>query len=179
MNLSPTEKTNLFRKVELMLNKKAWDYARTYHLDFEECQSQAYLIFCEALEKYDPSKEVRFSTFLHSNLWHLNDLAHKETQQSFTVNFDKFEGTFDRDYQSFSEVVDRLEAKVGLLDDAQELLSFILSREWEVPGMVPCRPYLSSTSERFKKEKNWSFQRTWEAWQEVKTWWRERGQALA
>ena len=50
-----------------MVRKMAHFYAKCYHMDYEDVESQGFLIYCVSLEKYKKGK-ASFSTHLYINL---------------------------------------------------------------------------------------------------------------
>jgi hypothetical protein len=74
--------TKQFNQFRPMVEKAVWKYSKKYHLDFAEIEGQGYLIFCEALEKLDPSK-ASFSTYLFNELDRLDGYCRKEYRKSY------------------------------------------------------------------------------------------------
>lgn len=160
-----------FNQYRKMIEKAAWKASRIFRMDVEDLRSQAYLIFCEAIERYDPTK-ASFSTHLFNRLKTINDYCiiqlrrdkHAELPDgSAIVWWDNF--------FAFQEAVERLESKSDLSKDAQDILSFILGREWEdVESKVKRVPRFSTVNQIYRN-KNWPISRTKKAWSEIKTWW--------
>lgn len=69
--------TSIFKKNERLIYKQSWHYAKKYDMDFEDIKSQAFLVFCEALDRFDDS-QATFTTFLFHRLRTLNDYCKKE-----------------------------------------------------------------------------------------------------
>jgi len=55
-------------KYERLIKKISFEFSRKSGLHYEDIESQAYLIFCEATHDYDPSKKCKFSTWLYIKL---------------------------------------------------------------------------------------------------------------
>ena len=63
-----------FEKYVDLIRNRAWEYHKKTGVDYEELESQGFLIYCECLEKYDISKSG-FSTYLYIQLNRLGDFA--------------------------------------------------------------------------------------------------------
>lgn len=168
-------KLEQFKKHQKMLEKAAWVSAKTWHIDIEETRSQAYLIFCEAMEKYDPTR-AKLSTYLYGQLQMLNDYCAKQkTEELGTTDDLTFEivGTnvFGHQYAEMANAMERLETALELSRDAQEILSAIIGREWETPGSVPYRLPRKNTMIRWYKKLGWTAKRVSISWEEVRSWW--------
>jgi hypothetical protein len=74
--------TKQFNQFRPMVEKAVRKYSKKYHLDFTEIEGQGYLIFCEALEKLDPSK-ASFFTYLFNELDRLDQYCRKEYRKSY------------------------------------------------------------------------------------------------
>ena len=160
-----------FNQYRKMVENAAWKASRIFRLDVEDLRAQSYLIFCEAIERYDPTK-ASFSTHLYNRLRTINDYCicqirrdrHPELpSESAIVWWDNF--------FNFEQAIERLESKSNLSKDAQEILTFILDREWEdVESKVKRVPRFSMVNQIYRN-KNWPSSRTKKAWSEIKTWW--------
>ena len=71
----PDVLTRVLAEYDLLLRKIARKYSRAANdITFDDLYSVAYLAFMKALEKYDPTRNTRFSTVL---TWYLNgDILH-------------------------------------------------------------------------------------------------------
>jgi len=162
---------NYFNQYRSMIENAAWKASRIFRMDVEDLRAQAYLIFCEAIERYDPSK-ASFSTHLFNRLRTINDYCiiqlrrdkHPELPDGSAIIW------WDNFFE-FEQAIERLESKTDLSQDAQDILSFILDREWEdVEAQVKRVPRFSMVNQIYRN-KNWSSSRTKKAWSEIKTWW--------
>lgn len=191
-----------FNQYRKMIENAAWKASRIFRMDVEDLRAQAYLIFCEAIERYDPGK-ASFSTHLFNRLRTINDYCVMQKRRLTDAFYDNtnyhvsstrtgsdyryhlelanekinrrqiafFDDCIDYNYQIFQEAVERLESKSDLSKDAQDILSFILGREWEdVESKVKRVPRFSMVSQIYRR-KNWPISRTKKAWSEIKTWW--------
>lgn len=155
-----------------MIEKAAWHARKTYKIDIEEARSQAYLIFCETLHRYDSSNAAAFGTYLYTRLKHLQVLAHRDfrrrprTAQAYIDNVESHR------YEVVANELELLESSSELSDDAQCVLKFILDREWDIPGVSNWQPRVKATALWFNHEYKWSGYRTAKAWKEAKTWWK-------
>lgn len=61
IGVSPEEQLPLVHNI---LRKLAWQTSTTHGIEFHECMSEAYKLFMDACQKYDPSRGAKFSTFL-------------------------------------------------------------------------------------------------------------------
>jgi hypothetical protein len=69
----------LLSKYRNMIRRAAWDAAKSWGLDFDDVESQGYLVFMEALELYEEGR-ASFSTHLFSRLRTLNDYCEREVR---------------------------------------------------------------------------------------------------
>lgn len=72
-SLTPQEKQLILSKYENLIHREARKYSS--FLPYEVVLAEAYKIAYDALDKYDPKKNVEFSTFLVSQLHQLNRLS--------------------------------------------------------------------------------------------------------
>ena len=193
-----------FNQYRSMIEGAAWRASRIFKMDVEDLRAQCYLIFCEAINTYNPTK-ASFSTYLCNRLRTVNDscvcLQRRQTDAfydntNFKIDFkgygsgggrvwkrhytyekiisrqiSSFDDVTDYRQENFVEAIERLESKSELSKDAQDILSFILGREWEdVESKVKRVPRYSAVSAIYKK-RNWQPSRTKKAWSEIKTWW--------
>jgi hypothetical protein len=118
----------LFEKHQNQIRSRAHHYSRKYNLEYEELEAQGYLIFCEAVERFDDTK-AGFSTFLHHRLRTLNDFCLK--QKGYISD------NIDDHYNIAAPEVDRdvfYQAVENLSEPAQELVSMILDNQFVIPG---------------------------------------------
>ncbi len=72
-------KDELLAKYHDMIRGAAWDAAKRWGLDVDDIISQGYLVFMDAIERFD-SGRASFSTFLYSRLRTLNDYCEREVR---------------------------------------------------------------------------------------------------
>jgi len=180
--------TKQFNQFRPMVEKAVWQYSKKYHLDYEEVSGQGYLIFCEALEKLDPSK-ASFSTYLFNELERLDGYCRKEYRKNKKsvqrIKHSKVRGYGHNiyinrlypdnstiyNYSIFEKVLDKMDYEISLSDDAKDILQYILSREWEdvEKNWVPRLSYIK----KVYMDKGWKNSRILRTWQEIKLWWQE------
>ena len=159
----------LFKQFKPMLQKAAWNIKRKYRfIDYADIQSEAYAIFCETLQKFNPEK-ASSSTYLYSRLQKLN-------RKYGYVNKEKiyYESNSENDLNGicslpvFEKVMERIDSKLRLSEDARHILNFITSRCWEVPGIVQLRPTYYATKRWYHYGEKWEYARFDRAWKEIK-----------
>lgn len=169
-NISKDVATQLLERYSGMINKAAWRATRQFRfVGFDEFQAQAYLVFVEALQRWDPGI-ASFSTFLFNRLRTLYDYGCYQVRRrslgeealkaySEVYSFDTFERT-----------IDIVEEKARLSADARQVLDFILDRRWEVPGEFTKMTYFSAWK-WYHYMYEWKPKRFKEAWEEIEGWW--------
>lgn len=180
--------TRQFNQFRPMVEKAAWEYSKKYHLDFSEIEGQGYLIFCEALEKLDPTK-ASFATYLYGELNRLDRYCKNEHRNNLKsvqrIKHPKVRGyghniyinrlyTDDAtiyDYSIFEKVLDKMDYEISLSGDAKDILQYILSREWE-DVEKNWIPRFSHIKEIYGL-RGWKNSRILRTWQEIKLWWQE------
>lgn len=179
MPVDATTSTKYFAQYKPMLDQAARAASRKYRIPFEETQANAYLLFCEAIERYDETK-ASFSTFLTWRLQHLNAVCVKERglkydgerQVAARRRVVEFDDRIHSHYvHYFEDELDKLESALELSQDAQDVLEFILGREWDIPSVSRWKPKLASTARWFEFDRGWTFGRCKAAWHEIRTWW--------
>jgi hypothetical protein len=178
--------TKQFLQFHPMVEKAVWKYSKKYHLDREEVSGQAYLIFCEALEKLNPDK-ASFSTYLFNELNRLDNYCKCEYRKNkksvqrikhnhirgyghnIFINRLYVEETIKYDYKVFEKVLNKIDYEISLSDDAKDILQYILSREWEdvETNWIPRFSYIKMVY----ATKGWAGNRIINSWNEIKLWW--------
>jgi hypothetical protein len=174
--------TPLFEKYANLIRKRAHEYSTKYGIDYDEMESQGFLIYCECLEKYDISK-AQFTTYLYIQLNRLGDYAKTYNRQRGVLIQDYYSNPNEekeKDYETTlparefaPDVVDFLnEAKDILSDNAYNLMTWIVGRTWE--GKNKRTPTVAIAVKYF----NVSKQVIERAWEEIGTFWNEQGSAF-
>lgn len=113
------ENLNLIRKI-------AWDFTRKSNLEYQELFSEAALAYCEAISRFDPKNEAKWTTFAYCCITnHLLDYCMEETViESRTYWTDEWPDhmhpTTEQDPISIYEIIETWP------DDAQEVVEMVL-----------------------------------------------------
>jgi len=160
------------RKCEGMIIHKALSVARTYGLDYEELISDAYVLFIEAMLKYDEERG-KFSTFLWHKLRGLADLHYRENKDIIRVEYREVMHDLSSSVPGiFGSFLKRIElqscVETELSEDAQEVLGYVL----DLPDQ---RHTVNSLVMRFRRDRGWSVKRAEMTMKEIRDWWRNYG----
>jgi len=147
-----------------IINKQSWAYAKKYLLDFEDVQSQAFVIFCEALQKYD-DRRASFSTYLWHRLRMLEGWCWNEVcvQRFLDESIPEDLPMEKRPKLDLSEL--------GL--DAAELVRRIVRGDFYDPEHPTRKAGFRTKIAKVFPTLGWSSARFSKAWTEAKSWWRE------
>lgn len=171
-----------FEKYVNLIRKQAHLYSDMFGIDYDEMESQGFLIYCKCLETYDCTKSG-FSTHLFYQLKKLKDFALTYNRQKGILIYDCFidkseaenyEKNITKDYNLTSVDDLLIEAKENLSRDAFNLLSWIISFEWkkkEYKKMVPTKKLASQVF-------NFSPVKIHRLWSECENFWNTKGIAL-
>jgi DNA-directed RNA polymerase specialized sigma subunit len=167
--------TEAFKQYQPLIESFTWKATKRYrYLEHDDIKQQAYLIFCEAIERYDPSRNAQFITFLYHRLRTLNDYCkfnRTVDSQIQLFDSDQEENVIDVTFEQFEAAMGRLEESLELSEDAQDIIDYLISREWETPGINRV-PRLYSIKKYYRYWKGWMPKRTEQAWEEIKDWWK-------
>ena len=182
--------TEAFKQYQPLIEGFAWKATKRYrYLEHDDIRQQAYLIFCETIERYDENRKVKFITFLYHRLRTLNDYCRYSNnrvmrvlflydidlyQKSDKIDIENYEiedYIEDSSYELFEAAMNRLEESLELSEDAQDIIDYLISREWETPGINRV-PRLYSIKKYYRYWKGWMPKRTEQAWEEIKDWWK-------
>lgn len=176
-------KEGLFEKYVMMIRKRAHEYSKKYNIDYEELESQGYLIYCQCIEDYDFTKS-QFGTYLYIQLNRIGDYAKTYNRQkgqeliTYLAKGKVIESPVERD--RLEEQLPAREEQASLFDvlgiaksvlstDAYEVLKWILGRSWERKGKRS--PTVSMASKYFNIAKD-EAQRLWN---EIGNFWKYDG----
>lgn len=129
------------------IRKCAHHYADIYNIDYDELEAQGYLIYCEALESYDPSKS-KFITHLMSELRGLGNYARSlykhERYGAYSLDdtFVEFESNALPGLDEILEIGNNSLSKI-----AYEVFEWILKRSWEKVGRS--KPTITNVCDQF------------------------------
>ena len=162
----------MFEKYVNMIRKLAWKYANKFRIDYEELESEGFVIYCECLEGYDERKG-KFSTYLYNSL---NMKLGNYCRLHMIHNKAEF---YDNDMLSLFSSCDSELFDVSLYADylsksAYELVKWILSMEWQKFKRNEQKPTITTACRHFKKSRE-QMKKTFE---EVSVFWNEIGYAL-
>ena len=158
----------MFEKYVNMCRKVAWKFASANKMNYEDFEQEAFLIYCECLEKYDVTKSS-FSTYLFINLnGRLKSFKEKDDREFSHIQEDEqvFANTeyFNIDVEpTIKELLES--AKQILSDVAYTLIKYILSRNWEGGW------YKNFNKKVAKKFLNVSEKELEPVWEECSFWW--------
>lgn len=181
MNAQPTRKPipeALFKQYRNMIRQKAWYYAKNYKMDFDECEAEGNLIFCEAWQTFNPELGYQFSTHLGHQLGRIvshcrkdsrlrGDGHHTDSMEFLCVAASSISEDIaaERSKESFVDAVAQLEGDACVLIHA--ILEGALTRDhvksWKNPNLPFARQVFAT----------WGRSRVDAAWYEVQTWWRQ------
>lgn len=163
--------SKMFEDYKGMIYKQAWKIARKYDfwnrdLSFEELCSDGFLIFLQALDRYDESKGS-FSTFLSNNLRGIVDIHFRENKDIMRVYYDdallmdKSTPSFDS-FQRVLELYDS--ASTELSKEAKMVFDYIISNPEKRHTENSIRVY-------FRSQYSWTVKQAELAFRELKKWW--------
>ena len=166
---------DMFDKYVRLIRKTAGNYARLYKLPYEDVEAQAFLIYCETLEKYDVSTGVQFITFLYVRLKSLGDYCKAEIKKNDFEGVSVYDVEIDERPENL-KVKDFLAvAKEMLTIEAYDVLNWLVSFEWNDDNKVySCKPTIARVMKKF----HYSRQKSIRLWNEIKTFWNSDGYAL-
>lgn len=135
-----------FEQYVNLIRKSAHFYANKYGIDYDEVESQGFLIYCQCLETYEVSQS-KFSTHLSWELKRLNDFCKTYLRQQGLFMEDEFksycndknESVYERiparsENTSLSEILQI--AFKQLSKEAYSIFEWILGRTWETKGKL-------------------------------------------
>jgi RNA polymerase sigma factor (sigma-70 family) len=166
-------KTKLFKDNERLINSRSWHYARSYGLDFYDVQSQAYLVFCEALQRFDGRSA--FTTYLWHRLRTLGDFCRREKKRrgAWEISED-IPADVPGDVPGSEYCEERLEfykALDRLSQDGQKVVKKIVQGDFESPGTVGVAAQGKyRVKSRLENDWGWDEFRVDQTWEEIRQW---------
>lgn len=157
--------TEMFERYKMMIHKKAWQLSRRTRLDYKELCSDGYLLFLEALERYEEG-QYQFSTYLQAYLKGILDLHYRQnkdilhfdyTDDPSILSIEHF-GTFKEAF----DLYDAIERELSI--DAQRVVRHVLSSNKRRQTENSIRLY-------FIKFFGWSNKQVDLTIGEIKRWW--------
>lgn len=171
----------LFEKYVNVIRIRAHYYSNKYGIDYDEMESQGFLIYCECLDKYDINKSS-FCTYLYIELNRLRDFARTYNRQRGVLIQDYY-NTSNYDVDDIESMIPArevsaqlndflMEAKNSLSEAAYDLMVWIIGRSWE--GKYRRVPTISTAVKHFRSPK----QAIKKLWDECGDFWNSKGFAL-
>ena len=176
------EKT-LFEKYANLVRKRAHEYSEKFNVDYDELESQGFLIYCECLETYDVSKS-NFCTYLYIQLNRLGDYVKTYLRQQGVLIQDYYSNKADFDIENnYEEMLPAREnsvqlndflreAKQALSEEAYNVIAWIIGRSWE--GRYKRKPTATIAAKHFNSPK----QAMEKLWEECRSFWNSKGFAM-
>jgi hypothetical protein len=164
----------LFPQYQNMLRSAAWKASKTWGLDYEDLEAQSYLIFTDAVKRFESNRGASFSTFLYYRLKTINDYCEQEVTRTGCLLPILEDCAVDLDFTKFCNTLDILESQTILSPDAQEVLRYILFEDW---GSFFKRKNAMLSFDSLKKiyhtEKGWRPVRIKRVLHELQVWYNE------
>lgn len=155
-----------FEQYVNLIRKSAHFYANKWNIDYEEVESQGFLIYCQCLENYDVTQS-KFSTHLSWELKRLNDFCKTYLRQRGNLIEDYFAQPTENDlsvvdiipaYDENPTLTDLLkEAVKNLSHEAYLMFEWILGRTWETKGKLKPSITLAMNTFHYTREQTTKF----------------------
>ena len=130
-------------------------------VEFDDVLSEAYLIYAWCLQNYDNSKNTKFTTYLYMQLrgrlcdYYNFTFSYMDLYENYAIKSDSFDDNSYEDlivsgnYELDEETEDLyVLAKEELSFEANEVLGYILSRDWE-NSQRHCGPSIGQICKKF------------------------------
>lgn len=158
----------VFEDYVKLIRKRAGYYSKVHGVEYSDVESEGFLIYCKALESYDPSKGL-FSTHLYYELNRLGEYCLKVKKHSGFEMSEEQEAILETSpiTATLNDLMDL--AKDFLNADAYEVFSWIVNRKWECKGRRI--PTLATATSHF----GWKGKRMRTAWNDCKSFWNNQG----
>jgi len=158
-----------------MVRSRAHYYAKCFSMDYDEIEAQGFLIYCKTITKFD-NKKASFSTYLYRNLSgnllaYCRQKKEKEGLENYDEPFEKY--TDLREAKESQPTIEQLlqYAKNHITSDTYDVLFWIVNREWE-DSKRKKKPSMKDARWFFCGVKKWDVKRIYDAWAELKYFWR-------
>lgn len=164
-------KQGQFEQYVNLIRKSAHFYANKYNIDYDEIESQGFLIYCQCLESYDVAQS-QFSTHLSWELKRLNDFCKTYLRQQGMLMEDEFKSYCADESESVYEKIPAKSDNISLTEilqiafkqlskEAYPIFEWILGRTWETKGKL--KPSITLAMSQF----NLSREQTKILWNEI------------
>lgn len=140
---------------------------------FDDCLGEAYVIFCSALRKYDPSRGAAFKTYL------THELRNLEKKILIANRMSSVDSYVTQHPVELKEYVGQKTHRIPteeLSKDSELIVSLLLNgaiggdygsgRGKKLPGKKRIAPYM-------KEHFNWKYKKTEALIEEIKDWWKD------
>ena len=172
-----------FEEYVNLIRKRAHEYSKKYNIDYDEMESQGFLIYCECLDKYDFTK-AGFCTYLYVQLNRLGDFAKTYVRQQGCLIQDCLSNEDVEDSDNVEDQIKSIdyylptvseflqEAKKELSPQAYQLIKWIVDKQWErknkkTPTISMAAKYFNNTRQTIEL-----------FWEECRTFWLNKGLAF-
>jgi len=161
-----------------MVRKAAWGTSQAVGSEFDDALGEAYLIFCETLEKYDHRFGVKFGTYLTHRLRDLGRRVFRVWDHR-TVPFDPISSGQGEilGVIPYNNDQDEFLYKIIMLDgDAKVILNGLLLGWFDINGNSRGGrhiPGFNTVYRTLADKDGWSWSRCRDAWSELKRWWND------
>jgi len=183
----------MFDKYVDMVRNRSWKYAKAFNVDYEDVEAEGFKIYCICLSKHNPAK-ASFSTYLYRNLeGRLADYCEIFVNRTYLDNLDA-DAQHLRTVMETQMICDSAQnsrlciegvekdyepSRKRMLENAKQYLSpfcfsvlvYILENSFK-PGSQR-----KPTVKRLAKAMGFDVSSVEKAWQELGSYWQERGYA--
>jgi len=159
-----TRKGTDLKDYKNMIRKVSFYFSNKYKVEYEDVEAQAYLIFCETLEKYDNTKSS-FSTYLYTRL---NGYLNLYLKKNINNDYEYIDEGKDKIFDKFCKILEFYDQiNTELSEDVKKVLDYILNNQRRKKASK------YSTINYFTEKYNWTQSRVIRAWEKIKIWWSE------
>lgn len=153
--------------------------SKAKNIDIDEVKSEANIIFMNILSKFDETKNTKLSSYLFKSVYYgifdycLNKGSYRKSN-AYKSNENSID-PFIFDFVIFNKVFEKINYEM-LSTDAQHILNYILSRDWEdTTKEKNKKPSKHSISKKYNLKYGWTYSRIEKAWNEISIWWNKEG----
>jgi len=160
----------------LMVRSRAGDFSRWYRINYEEMESEGFLIFCKAIKEFNPAR-ASFSTYLYRRLsGQLKDYCMSVRKKARKA--DKIFQTTICVQETFERSFDEIPLSESFMDYARDYLSpasyrileWLVGMEWVCAGSNR-KPTPAQVAKVFKVRTDV----VREFWEELDVFWKVKG----
>ena len=148
---------SLYKTVEKIVHKLAWDTAQRYPISYEESLSEAHLAFMKAVQSYNPERGTQFSSWCYFTVWtHLKDVVMKRSKERV---FFIPEVTEEMAGEAPPTEAPSVQLAKELGEDAKLLVEMLLETPEELIGRPLTPKRLLTEVKKILHSKGWSWNR--------------------